>query len=302
MNQPQIPRGVVLLLLVLALVWGGNMVAIKISARGVAPLFSAGLRSAVAAILVYAWMRFKGIPVFSGPGVFGHAVVIGFLFGGEFGCIYLGLKYTLASRTAILLYTHPFFVAIGAHLFLTGDRFHAKKALGLALAFAGIVTLFGRGTGAVSLRTLPGDLLIVLAAVLWASTTLYIKRYLTGCAAPIQNLLYQLAFSVPLLLLWSAAQEGHPVRELSAPVVVSLAYQCLIVAFVSYLAWFELIHRYSVSLLAAFTFFTPVFGVFLSAGLLPGETLRPALLVSLVLVCSGMVLVNRSQGRAIEES
>jgi drug/metabolite transporter (DMT)-like permease len=250
------------------------------------------LRSLVAAALVYAWMRWKGLPVFSSEGVLGHAVAVGLLFGGEFGCLYLGLQYTLASRTSILLYTHPFFVAIGAHLFLHGDRLHGRKAVGLTLAFLGIVVLFGQGSGGWSLRTLAGDLLIVLGAALWAATTLYIKRFLTGRAAPIQNLFYQLAFSAPLLFVWSALQEGQPVRGLSPLVAASLAYQCVIVAFVSYLAWFELIHRYNVSVLAAFTFFTPVLGVALSAMLLPDEALRPALVAALVLVCSGMVLVN----------
>ena len=61
----------------------------------------------------------------------------------------------------------------------------------------------------------------------------------------------------------------------------------------SYLVWFMLIHRYPASLLHAFSFFTPVFGVFLSGVLILGEEIHGGLVVSLLLVSTGMILVNR---------
>jgi drug/metabolite transporter (DMT)-like permease len=293
-----LPGRTILLLILLSALWGGNMVAVKWSIEGVAPVFTAGLRSAVAALCVYAWMRYRGLTAFSSKAQFWHGLAVGVLFGAEFGCIYLGLLFTDASRTAILLYTHPFFVAVGAHLFLGSDRLHLRKTTGLLLAFGGILVLFARGGDVLTFQTLRGDLLILLAAALWAATTLYIKRFLPGLATPLQTLFYQLLFSIPLLFLWSGLLETRIWYGFSWKIGLSLFYQCVIVAFLSYLAWFELIHRYSVSLLAAFTFFTPVFGVFLSAAFLPNEALRPTLLFALALVCAGMVLVNRPERQA----
>lgn len=299
MKQPQQPVGrhlpgaAILLLVFLSFLWGANIVAIKWSVRGVAPVFAAALRSTVASALVYLWMRLRRVPVSPSAGLLRHGAVVGVLFGLEFGCIYLGLRFTLASRSAILLYTHPFFVAAGAHLFLAGDRVRPRKAVGLALAFLGVVLLFARRWGPMTAQTLPGDLLVLAGAGAWAATTLYIKKHLAGRAAPIQTLFYQLAFSAPVLFLWSFLQEDRLWHGFSATVGLALAYQCVVVAFASYLAWFELVDRYSVSVLAAFTFFTPVFGVLLSAALLPGETLEATALASLFLVCCGMVLVNR---------
>lgn len=293
MRDGHVPKGAIFLLLACSLLWGANMVAIKFSIRGLAPIFSAAVRSTLASGCVYAWMRFRGIRAFPDRTTLWHGVAVGALFGLEFGCLYLGLKHTLASRSAILLYTHPFFVAVGAHLFLVGDRLHVRKILGLALAFSGIVLLFAHGWGEITLRTLAGDLLVVLAGAAWAATTLYIKRFLPGRAVPVQTLFYQLFFSVPLLFLWSALLEQHVFHGLTTGVVLALGYQTFVVASASYLAWFELIQRYNVSVLAAFTFFTPVFGVLLSAAFLPGEELRPSILASLALVCVGTILVNR---------
>ncbi|MBI5444782.1 MAG: DMT family transporter [Deltaproteobacteria bacterium] len=295
MTEAHIPKKAVLLLMFLSLLWGGNMVAIKLSVQGLAPVFSAAVRSVVASACVYAWMRSRGIAAFPDRSTLWHGAAVGVLFGLEFGCIYLGLRHTLASRSAVLLYMHPFFVALGAHFFLRGDVLHARKAGGLALAFGGIVLLFVRQWGAVTLQTLPGDALILAAAFFWAATTLYIKRFLPGRALPVQTLFYQLFFSIPLLFLWSALLEKRVFYGLTPGVAASLAYQTFIVASASYLAWFELIHKYSVSLLSAFTFFTPVFGVLLSAALLPGDGLHPTVLASLTLVCLGTILVNRPQ-------
>ena len=279
-------------LVVLALIWGANMAMIKVGAREMAPLFMAGLRSLVASGCLYIWMRAKGIELFPSKIVFVHGLVIGLLFGFEFGLIYVGLGYTLASRTYILLYTAPFFVALEAHLFLKGDRLNTWKAAGLIMAFAGVVTLFMRDLGSFSLSALSGDMMALAAGVVWASTTVYIKKYLAHRTVPLQTLFYQVFFSTPQLFLMSILLEDPIVSGLSFYGAFSIFYQCIIVAFLSYLAWFELIHRYPVSLLHAFSFFTPVFGVLLSGFMILHEVISPNAVAALLLVSLGMVLVN----------
>jgi drug/metabolite transporter (DMT)-like permease len=296
MYRAQLRWQPIAILLVLALIWGANMAIIKIGARELPPLFMAGLRSIVASACLYIWMKAKKVPLSPSLSVLVHGMVVGLLFGSEFAFIYVGLQYTLASRTYVLLYTTPFFVALGAHCFLEGDRLNLWKGAGLIFAFAGVVTLFFKDLGSFSVETLPGDLMILTGGVLWASTTIYIKKYLAHRTVPLQTLFYQVFFSAPLLLLISILVEDPVVSGLSLTGGFSVFYQCIIVAFLSYLVWFELIHRYPVSLLHGFSFFTPVFGVFLSGALIMGEILTPSLLIALSLVSLGMVLVNHRPG------
>jgi drug/metabolite transporter (DMT)-like permease len=281
------------ILLGLALIWGANMAMVKIGLRELAPLFMAGLRSLVAGACLYIWMKARGLAVFPSRRIVFHGMVIGLLFGAEFGFIYVGLGYTLASRTYILLYTAPFFVALEAHFFLKGDRLNPWKAAGLFLSFSGVVALFMRDLGSFSISALPGDLMALAAGAMWGSTTVYIKKYLSHRTVPLQTLFYQALFSAPLLLLMSIITEDPILTGFSLDTGLAVFYQCIIVAFLSYLVWFELIHRYPVSLLHAFSFFTPVFGVFLSGALILGEIISPGLLVALALVSLGMILVNR---------
>jgi len=297
MYQSQLRLQPIIVLLLLALTWGANMAVIKIGAHQLAPLFMAGLRSLVASVCIGIWMTVKGIALFPSRRILLHGMVVGLLFASEFALIYVGLNYTLASRTYVLVYTAPFFVALGAHFFLRDDRLTAWKLTGLVLAFVGVLVLFLKNFGASSLTTLVGDLMALIAGALWGATTVYIKKYLAHRTVPLQTLFCQVFFSAPLLLAMSCLVEDTAISGFSWPTAFSIFYQCIVVASISFIFWFELIHRYPVSLLHAFTFFTPVFGVFLSGALILGEAITLRLVVALILVSIGMVMVNRKPVR-----
>ena len=279
-----------ILLTVLCLIWGLNAVAIKISTVGIAPLFGAGLRSVIATVCLMIWMSRKRLEWFSGRLFDGF--IIGFLFAADFGFLYLALLYTTASSAWILLFTTPFFHALGAHFFLSGDRLSWNKAAGMVLSFAGILILLSTHLGLPSKLQILGDLLAIAAAVSWALTTVYIKRRLVTAISPYHILFYQLLFSIPILFLLSFVFQETPISQIDWLILLSVAYQGILVAFVSYLGWFFLVHTYSVSRLSAFSFLTPVFATFASVALL-NEPLTLRLTVSLILVSIGIYIVNR---------
>jgi drug/metabolite transporter (DMT)-like permease len=283
----------ILVLLMLSLVWGANWAIVKLGSHDFAPLFMAGLRSLVGTICLLVWLRIKGLEFFSSKIMIWHGFVVGVLFASEFALIYVGLQYTLASRTYVLLYTAPFWAALGAHLFLKGDRLNWWKSGGLLLAFAGVVSLFLKGFGGWASERIIGDLMALAGGCLWGLTTIYVKRFLMGRAEALQVLFYHLFFSTPILFGLSLLLESQWVYSVTWVGLFSLFYQSIVVAFLSYLVWFMLVIRYPASLLHAFSYFTPVFGVFLS-GAIVLEPLTWTLLLSLALVSVGMVLVNRS--------
>jgi drug/metabolite transporter (DMT)-like permease len=282
----------VLILVVLCILWGGNMAAIKFSNKGLEPIFTAGLRSAVASLLMLVWCAYKKEGLFPEGLKIRHILMVGLLFGLEFCLIYVAQRLTLASRSFIFLYTHPFWVALGAHYLIPGDLLNWRRFGGLLLAFLGLVLVFSEGLRNYSSAILLGDFLILLSALFWAATTLYIKRFLIARSSPFQTLLYQLLFSAPLLFGLSLVLEGNPYHFIDGTILWSLFYQTIIVAFLSYWAWFYLIHVYPVSTLAAFSFLTPIFGVFISSWLL-GEPLTLLLLLSLTVISLGIYLVNK---------
>ncbi len=288
-----IPLTASLVLAGLCLIWGGNTVSIKISNQGIAPLLAASGRSVVAVTLLWAYARVRGEGVFFPRRDIRHAAIIGILFGLEFVFLYWGLSFTDVSRGVIFLYTHPFWVALGAHFLLPGDRLTVLKGVGLALAFAGLVLVFGSRSATLGPRFWIGDLMELAAGISWGATTLYIKKVVEHRDfTHYQTMFAQLFFSIPVLgVAWLIFQRSQPLA-LTAPVVGAFAYQCLVVAFFSYILWFWMIHRFTVSRLHAFTFLAPLFGVLLS-GLILREAIPLLLWAGLVLVGAGIYLVNR---------
>ena len=276
---------------ILTLLWGLNHTAIKYSTQGVSPIFASALRSVIASICGIIYCLRKGERIFHTDIMLFHGFIVGLLFGVEFACIYFGLLYTDAARSVIFVYLSPFVVAVGAHFFLKKDRLTLLKTLGLVLAFSGIFIVFHGRPEAAKPTMFIGDILELIAAFLWGATTLYIKRFMAERVNPINTFLYQLFFSIPILLVVSLILEPRWIYGINPYIVASIIYQSVIVAFMSYFIWFKLIHNYSVSRLSAFTFFTPIFGV-LFGTLLLNEEFTVSLMVGLPMVCLGIFFVN----------
>ncbi len=293
-SYAQIPLTGVLLLSFLCLIWGGNMVSIKISNLGVSPILAAAIRSVVASFLLWLYALTVRERVFLPKAFMKHGVGVGLLFGLEFVFLFWGVKFTDASRAIIFLYTQPLWTVALAHLLLHDERLGFSRGAGVLIAVVGLCLVFGTRSMKLGPHYWVGDLMEVAAGFLWAATTIYIKRFIRN--TPIthfQTLFAQLFYSIPVLFLGALLFEwGLPV-SLSAPVIGALFYQSVVVAFATYLAWFWLLHRFQAGRLAAFTFLTPIFGVILS-GILLHEPLTTFLWIGLALVAGGIYLVNRA--------
>jgi drug/metabolite transporter (DMT)-like permease len=295
MSSPrhQLDAAAILLMVLICACWGLNQVAIKLANAGISPMLQAGIRSLGAALLLWAWSGHRGVALLQRDGSLGLGILIGLLFGGEFILLYWSLVFTAASRAVLFLYTAPFIVALGAHLFVPGETLRPRQVLGLASAFAGTALAFGDALRFPSYRELLGDGMAFMAAVLWGATTVVVKASRLARISPHKTLFYQLGISALFLpaLSWAAGERG--VVAPTPLVLAMLAYQIVVVAFVSYLTWFWLIARYPAGRLAAFSFLTPLFGLVAGAVLL-GEPVSAALAAALVLVGIGIYLVNRA--------
>lgn len=291
------------LMVLLCAIWGLQQVAIKTTNGALGPMLQAGLRSTIAAVLVYGWARLRGTPLFRQDGTLGAGLLAGMLFAGEFVCIFAGLTLTSASRMAVFLYAAPCFTALGLHAFVAGERMRRLQWYGVAVAFAGIALAFADGfarapaPGASAIAGVLGDALGVLGGLMWAATTVVVRATSLSHASASKTLFYQLAVSAVVLLAiaFALGEEHH--AHVTPLALASLGYQAIAVAFVSYLTWFWLLTRYIASRLSVFSFLTPLFGVAFGVGLL-GESFNARFLLAAVLVLAGIMLVNAPARRA----
>jgi drug/metabolite transporter (DMT)-like permease len=279
-------------LIILCVSWGGQQVAIKLTVADISPVLQSAIRSIGATILVGLWILLRGKPLFERDGTFWWGLAAGLLFAVEFLLIYWGLEFTNASRAVIFLYLAPFIVAIGAQIYIPGEKLGTVQFAGLGFAFLGIVIAFGESFTLPSRRMLIGDSMLVGAAIFWGATTVVIKAGPLISIPASRTLLYQLSVSAVVLPLGSLALNEPGVVNVSPLAIASLLYQTVWIASVTYLMWFSLMRRYPASKLASFTFLTPIFGV-LGGWAILDETVTPALVAAIILVSVGIYLVNR---------
>ncbi|MGY6709665.1 MAG: DMT family transporter [Rhizobiaceae bacterium] len=302
MNQPlsvfekrdQIDTLAVGMMLTLTFAWGFNQVLIKVSTEGYSPIFLTFARSAMAALIVFAWCHFRGIRLFERDGTLISGTIVGLLFGAEFALIFIGLDLTTAARGTLMINTMPFWVLLGAHFFL-GEKITPIRLVGVALAFAGVALVFSDELSMPDASALTGDLICLAAGMLWGATTIVIKATRLATARPEKTLLYQLVVS-GLMVIPLIPFGGPILRDPGLLSTGSLLFQAVFIVSFTYLLWFWLVRRYPASGLTSFTFLSPVHGVILG-GLLLNEPLSVNIFLALGLIAAGLLLVNRPARR-----
>ena len=266
-----------------------NQVVIKVTAGGFSPVFAAGLRSAGAVFVLLLWMYLRGVSFRMPREAWGWAVVSGLLFAFEFMCLYNALDVSTVSRSSVIFYSMPLWLALASVVFLPDEGLTKRKVLGLALAFGGVViALAERGDGQISWT---GDILALCSALSWAGIVLVVRVTPLAHVPPEQQLISQVMISAPILLLL-APLFGPMLREVEAIHLWGMAFQIIGVASLGFLAWFWLMKRYPANSVASFSFISPVASGLLGWVLL-GEEIAPSIWIALVLVAAGITLINR---------
>ena len=278
-------------LVVMNVLLGFNQAFVKLVNDGLAPVFQSGLRSACAFVPVLAWALLIRKRLSVTDGSLGLGVVNGLLFSGEFCLLFLALDYTTVARVSLFFYSMPVWVALGAHFLVAGERLTVPRLAGLAVAVGGMALALSGGDGADSEASWVGDLLALGGALFWAAITLLTRTTRLARCSPEMNLLYQLAVSA-LVLMAIAPLFGEMVREVTPAVVAIFSFQVVVIVAIGFVVWFWILTNYPVSNMASFSLLAPVFGVF-SGWLIFDDPLTPGFVVALLLVGSGIFLINR---------
>ncbi|MDP2034645.1 MAG: DMT family transporter [Polaromonas sp.] len=291
-RKTQLDTLAISLLLACCLFWGFQQVLVKATLAEVAPAFQAAIRFAGATVLLLVWCAWRGIRLFGADGSLRAGLLAGSLFAAEFACLYLGLQYTSASRLTVFLYTSPFWVAALLPIWVKSEKLRPVQWAGLACAFAAVVFALRDGFSAGAASTWIGDVMALVAGMLWGLTTVVIRASSLARVSPEKLLLYQIAVSTAILPLVSLALGERWSWDFSAFAATSLLLQTVVGAFASYLAWMWMLGRYPATKISVFVFLTPLFALLFGVVWL-NEAATPSLLAALVLVALGIVLVNR---------
>ena len=287
----------ILILLACCLFWGFQQVLVKATIPDVPPVLQAFLRFAGATVILWLWCRWRGIKVWERDASLWPGLIAGALFAAEFACLFVGLKYTSASRLTVFVYTSPLWVAALLPLWVKAERLRPLQWLGVVFAFVAVLFalsegFFGAGKSSGTSLVWLGDSLALLAGMLWGLTTVVIRASALSRISAERLLFYQVAVSAATLPFVSLALGEAWTFQYSAFAWSSLVVQTVVGAFASYLAWMWLLGRYPATRVSVFVFLTPMFALAFGAGWLH-ETITSTLVFALAFVAVGIVLVNR---------
>jgi len=286
-------RGAALALLgLLTVVWGVHWVVAKAGLDYMPPLTYGALRvvaGLATVVLILGLGRNLRLPDRRDLPVV-LSVGLGQVAGGV-ALMNLALQVVPAGRSAILVYTMPIWVVVIQGTVLRVAPSRAELA-GLALGLAGIAALLNPLTiDWAAPGGLAGAALLLASAVIWAATSIHVRRHRwTSSPAALQP--WQLLVAVvPLALLAVALEPGTPVRWEPATVAILLYSGPLATAFAF---WASQSITRSLGPLAATVGFlgVPVVGL-ASGALILGEQLTVVDVAGFVLVAAGVVFVTR---------
>jgi O-acetylserine/cysteine efflux transporter len=270
-----------------AVLWGGNFIAIHVGLQHFPPLFLAAVRFAVIALPALLFVPRPQVPLrwLLAYGVgFG---VVQFVF--LFIAMDLGMPPGLASL--VLQSSAPFTVLLGA--VLLRERIAPRQAVGITLAVLGLAAI---AVDRAQTAALLPVLLTVVGALGWAFGNL--ANRLAAPPNPLHLTMWMSVIPPVPLLAMSLATEG-PAADWDAlraavtveglPGVLAVAYIAVLATVVGTGIWTALMRRHPAGVVAPYSLLVPVVGMGLAA-LLLGE--RPSLveLTAAAVIVGGVLL------------
>ena len=208
----------------------------------------------------------------------------------QYTFFYIGLSHTTGMKSSIITASNVFLSIIVSALVFRTEKLSAKKLIGCAVGFAGVILVNLAGGSDMSL-SFAGEGLIFLSALSHAFSASLTKKF-SGSSDPVMLSSWQFIIGGVFMTAVGVLSGGR-IGETGAPGIAILLYLAFISA-AAFSLWSLLLKYNPVSSVSVFGFMNPVFGVVLSALLLseksPAGPLRTVL--ALLLVAAGIITVN----------
>ena len=201
----------------------------------------------------------------------------------------LGLLWLSASEAVIISYTLPLWAALIAWPVL-GERPTLLRVLALGLGLAGVGVLMGAQPIEATWSKLPGALLALSGAILFALGTVLSKRRPLKLPS-IASVAWQVTLGTAPLVVPALFEHPHW-HTVPTQVWVLIAYLGVVPLAVAYVAWFRALRLLPASTAAMATLMVPLIGV-VGAAVLLGEPLGARQLVALAMTLAGVGLAAR---------
>ena len=282
-----------LVLLTLAVIWGGAFFFIGVAVRHVPPLTYVWLRLTIAAAAMWIYVKARGGSIGLPRQVWGAIVLLAVLNNAlPFTLFAWGQTHIASGLASIMNATTPIWGVVVAHFLTSDERMSPRKSAGVLLGFGGIVTMIGPsllsdiGTGALA------ELACVAASLSYALAAVWARRFKRMGVSPVSVTTGQLTAGALIMLPISMFVDQpwtHALPPLSAwAAITALGLFCTALGYVMY---FRLIEHAGATNALLVTLLVPPVAIVLGA-LFLSETLAPEDFIGLALIALGLAAID----------
>nr|HIA89040.1 DMT family transporter [Gammaproteobacteria bacterium] len=267
--------------------WGSAFLLIKIAIVTIPPYTLTMGRMGIATLALFVvlilrgqWLPLdrKSLTLFAFIGLFGSAL--------PFTLINWGEIHIPSGLAAVLMGIMPITTALLAHFFIPDEPFGWRKAIGIFVAFGGLLILVGIDAISGFDSSVTAQIAMLCAAAAYAVTTTFTRLRVAhpGLIMATGSSMMGFLWVLPLALVYDRPWSLTPdLMGVSATVLLASA--------VGILLFFHLIRRVGATIFAQVNYLIPLVGAFLGVVFL-GEALNWQLISALVLVLSGISIVT----------
>ena len=266
-------------------IWGSTYLAIRFALEGGFPPFLlGGIRFLIAGGLMYAFLRWRGVPAPTRP-QWRNAAVMGLLlmlFGN--GMVNLAEQTVSSGMTAVAVASAPLWIGIFSAM--RGDKPGRMEWIGIAIGFLGVLWLNADS----SLTASPVGLVALLVASLsWSFGSVWSRG--RDLPSPFMSSAAQmLCGGVAMCMVGAAVGErfdGMP----SAHGLAAFAYLIVFGSIIGFSSYIWLLHHVRPALASSYAYINPAIAVALGAWL-AGERFGSHELVAMGVILLGVVAIT----------
>ncbi len=286
------------LMLFVITTWAVNLTSIKLGLSELAPHAFNGLRLVAAAAVYLAVLALTGRKLRVERGEILPVVGLGILGITAYQLVFIhGISLTTATSAAMINALAPIFTAILSTRFF-GERLSRTNWLGIFISFAGFFLLIARQNGGSGrpARALEGAVFILLANVLWALYTVYMKPAVARIE-PLRLAGLSTIAGAALYMPFAAADMTRiPWRALTLQAWGSVMFSGLLAIVLCFFLWSVSVKKIGSARTGVYGFLTPVIASIVAVTIL-GETVGLAQIGAAFVILFGVWLSRAGNSR-----
>jgi drug/metabolite transporter (DMT)-like permease len=285
------------MLIVLSIFWGGSFLFVGIAVSDFPAITIAFLRVVIGTVFLWLVLISMRLRMPTKPKLWASFLVMGAINGAiPFSLIAWGQSHVASGLASILIAVTPLIAVVGAHFATTDERMTGGRLAGVLTGLLGVIVLIGPealgGFGA----GLLGQVAIILAAVIYASASIYGRRFSKQGVPPLVVATGQVSAAnvllLPLVLLIDKPWQLAAPSALSWAAIGSLG---VISTGVAYLLYFRVLAAAGATNLMLVNFLVPITAIVLGIMVL-NEVLLTQHIAGMLLIAAGLALMD---GRAL---